>query len=277
MDSGYAYIYARSRSRNRPCAQCADRWSVVRNCCPTPLASLCMTTVARACRPFCMLFSTPLCPVQRRRRASTGTGDGGRAARAGPSSTRTQAVVRGHGSSRGRVSCSRRRHPHQLLAGTTGAPCRSPARTLQRPRSPCYRAHHTRHPDCLLARAPPGAPPPRVHRAALISHLPLLCAQTSFVLPATGDTCEPPGVGLHGFGGGVGGRRCSHDVVWLVGSGHMCRPVSMDVYTAYFCSCRDSCVVYRMSCSAAMAYSQYLSSSQKKKTPFEPNARSLLL
>ena len=44
--------------------------------------------------------------------------------------------------------------------------------------------------------------------------------------------------------------------------------------TAYFCSCRDSCVVYRMSCSAAMAY---LSSSQKKKTPFEPNAPSLLL
>ena len=109
---------------------------------------------------------------------------------------------------------------------------------------PLARPHPAAPSLAMLPRpshATPGLPPctrPARRPAAACSPrrplqpLPLLCAQTSFVLPATGDTCEPPSVGLHGFGSGVGGQRCSHDVVWLVGSGHT---VSSRVHGCVYC------------------------------------------
>ena len=124
---------------------------------------------------------------------------------------------------------------------------------------PLARPHPAAPSLAMLPRpshATPGLPPctrPARRPAAACSPrrplqpLPLLCAQTSFVLPATGDTCEPPGVGLHGFGGGVGGRRCSHDVVWLVSSGHSVVPCP------WMCILRISAlVVTRVSCTVCL-------------------------
>ena len=190
-----------------------------------------MTTVARACRPFWMLFSAPLalCPVQRRCRASTGTGDSGRAAGAGPSSTRAQAVVCGHGSSRGHVSCSRRRHPHQLLAGTTGAPCRPLARTPAAPSLAMLpRPSHATPglPPCT--RAPPPCSPRRPHQPPSA----FVCTDQ---LRAAGDRRHVRAAGRRVSRVRRQRRRAALQPRCRVARqfGTQCRPVSMDVYCVF--------------------------------------------
>ena len=94
----------------------------------------------------------------------------------------------GCGSSRSRASCARRPHrSRHLPAGAEGAPARPPARRpspAALPRPPVLRA---------LLRVPRPASLLLARRALLfLPHrlLPPLCAQSSFLLPATAVACE---------------------------------------------------------------------------------------
>ena len=226
--------------------------------------TLCMTTVARACRPFWTLFSAA--GVHRRRRACS---------RRGPFlHTHTCSSSRSRLQPRSRILHSTSTSSSTAACGPQVRLAAHPPAPLQRPRPPCYRAHHARPPACLLARGPP----PRVHHAALTSHV--IRLSVSYCRRRATYVQRAWGVGLRGFGGGGGGRPCSQSMSCVgtdVGADVHAHVVPWVIPACVLCVCFSALVVTRVSCTVSLLRAvAYLASTQKKKTPFEPNARSLL-
>ena len=245
--SGCAIALAASSLRT-----CADRWSVIGNLLPDASGlTLCMTTVARACRPFWTLFSAA--GVHRRRRACS---------RRGPFlHTHTCSSSRSRLQPRSRILHSTSTSSSTAACGPQVRLAAHPPAPLQRPRPPCYRAHHARPPACPPCTWPAAAcSPRRPHQP----RDPLV----SFLLPATGYICATC-VGRRASRVRRWRRRAALQPVDVVcwdrcrcRCACTCRALghpSMCTVCLFLCSGRDSCVVYRFSsprCSVSGFYAK---------------------